>query len=200
MGSTATIRVLAVTVIGTQALLGTDMVFMTPDIFRTLAVLLVVSIAVVFDVHTRRIPNALTFGAAVAAVCFAFFQAGVSGTTSALAGWFLGAALFLPFFAIGGMGAGDVKLLAALAAWLGPRDAVYLAFFSSLAGGVAALVYSVMRGYGRQALSNIWLMLMHWRVMGLRPVPGLTLSDGRAPRLAYAIPIAVGVLCTLWVH
>jgi prepilin peptidase CpaA len=178
----------------------TDMAIMTPEFIRTIAVLLLVSVAVAFDVHTRRIPNALNFGAAAAAVCFAFFQGGFSGTTSALAGWLLGAALFFPFFAIGGMGAGDVKLLAALAAWLGPFDAVYLAFFSSLAGGVAALVFSVMRGYGRQAVSNIWLMLTHWRVVGLRPVPGLTLRDGPAPRLAYAIPIAVGALCTLWLH
>jgi prepilin peptidase CpaA len=176
------------------------MVFMTPDLVRTLAVLLVVSVAVAFDVRTRRIPNALTFGAAAAAVCFAFFHAGVSGMTSALAGWMLGAALFFPFFALGGMGAGDVKLLAALGAWLGPIDAVYLAVFSSLAGGVAALVVSVLRGYLRQAFSNLWLMLMHWRVVGPTPVPGLTLRDGRAPRLAYAIPIAAGVLCTLWLH
>ena len=176
------------------------MVIMTPDIVRTIAVLLVVSLAVSFDVRTRRIPNALTFGAAAGAVGFAFFQAGFPGVTSALAGWLLGAALFFPFFAIGGMGAGDVKLLAALAAWLGPIDAVYLAFFSSLAGGAAALVFSLMRGYWRQAVSNIWLMLAHWRVVGLRPVPGLTLRDTRAPRLAYAIPIAVGALCTLWRH
>jgi prepilin peptidase CpaA len=176
------------------------MVVMTPDIVRTIAVLLVVSLAVPFDVRTRRIPNALTFGAAAAAVCFAFLQAGPSGLTAALAGWFLGAALFFPFFAVGGMGAGDVKLLAALAAWLGPVDAIYLAFFSSLAGGAAALVFSVMRGYGRQAVSNIWLMLAHWRVVGLKPVPGLTLRDARAPRLAYAVPIAIGALCTLWLH
>ena len=173
---------------------------MTPDIVRTVAVLLVVALAVAFDVRTRRIPNALTFGAAVAAVCLAFSQGGFPGVTGALAGWLLGAAFFFPFFAIGGMGAGDVKLLAALAAWLGPVDAVYLAFFSSLAGGAAALVISAMRGYGRQAVTNIWLMLAHWRVVGLRPVPGLTLRDTRAPRLAYAIPIAVGVLCTLWRH
>jgi hypothetical protein len=43
-------------------------------------------------------------------------------------------------------------------------------------------------------------MLMHWRVAGLRPVPGLTLRDGHAPRLAYAVPIALGVLCTLWLR
>ena len=105
-----------------------------------------------------------------------------------------------PFFALGGMGAGDVKLLAALAAWLGPKDAVYMAIFTSMAGGVIGLGVTLLRGYTRQALSNIWLMLMHWRVVGPKPVPGLTLSDGHAPRLAYAIPIAVGALCTLWRH
>jgi prepilin peptidase CpaA len=93
-----------------------------------------------------------------------------------------------------------VKLLAALAAWLGPIDAVYMAIFSAMAGGVIGLGVTVLRGYTRQALSNIWLMLMHWRVVGPKPVPGLTLSDGDAPRLAYAIPIAVGALCTLWRH
>jgi prepilin peptidase CpaA len=176
------------------------MVIMTPDIVRTIAVLLVASLAVPFDVRTRRIPNALNLGAAAAAVCFAFVHAGLPGLTTALAGWFLAAALFFPFFAVGGMGAGDVKLLAAIAAWLGPLDAIYLAFFSSLAGGVAALVVSVKRGHGRLAVSNIWLMFAHWRVVGLRPVPGLTLRDSRAPRLAYAVPIAIGALFTLWLH
>ena len=42
------------------------------------------------------------------------------------------------------------------------------------------------------------LMLMHWRTQGLGPVPGLTLKDTSSPRLAYAIPITIGVLCTLW--
>jgi prepilin peptidase CpaA len=176
------------------------MVSMTPDILRTLAVLLVVSLAVTFDVRARRIPNALTVGAAAAAAGFGFFVAGLAGLAAALTAWLLAAALFFPFFALGGMGAGDVKLLAAIAAWLGPLDAIYLAFFSSLAGGVAALVLAVTRGYGRQAVSNIWLMLAHWRVVGLRPVPGLTLADSRAPRLAYAVPIAAGALCTLWLQ
>jgi len=173
---------------------------MTPEHIRTIAVLLVATLAVAFDVRTRRIPNLLNFGAALAALSFAFIEAGLYGTMTAAAAWFLGVALFLPFFALGGMGAGDVKLLAALAAWLGPMDAVYLAVFASLAGGVAAVSVVLVRGYTRQALSNMWLMLMHWRVAGPKPVPGLTLQDGRAPRLAYAIPIAVGALCTLWRH
>ena len=173
---------------------------MTADSIRTLAVLGFAALAVASDLRTRRIPNVLTFGAAAAAIGFSAFEGGGDGTLAALFAWFVGAALFFPFFALGGMGAGDVKLLAALAAWLGPADAVYLAFFAAIAGGVIALAVAALRGYTRQAIANIWLMLMHWRLVGPKPVPGLTLRDGRAPRLAYAIPIAVGALCTLWRH
>ena len=145
-------------------------------------------------------PNLLTFGAAISGGAVRVVNGGLPGTDDRSSAWVLGVALFLPFFALGGMGAGDVKLLAALAAWLGPADAVYLAIFTAMAGGVIGLGVTLLRGYTRQAFSNIWLMLMHWRVVGPKPVPGLTLSDGRAPRLAYAIPIAVGALCTLWRH
>ena len=173
---------------------------MTIENVRIGAVLVVALVAVAFDVRTRRIPNLLTFGAAILALCVATLSGGLSATMTAVLAWIVGVALFFPFFALGGMGAGDVKLLAALAAWLGPMDAVYMAMFSAMAGGVIALGVTLLRGYTRQALSNIWLMLMHWRVVGPQPVPGLTLTDGHAPRLAYAIPIAVGALCTLWRH
>ena len=173
---------------------------MTLENIRIGAVLVVAIVAVVFDVRTRRIPNLLTFSAAILAVLVAMISGGLSATVTAVFAWILGVALFFPFFALGGMGAGDVKLLAALAAWLGPIDAVYMAMFTAMAGGVIGLGVTMLRGYTRQALSNIWLMLMHWRVAGPKPVPGLTLSDGDAPRLAYAIPIAVGAVCTLWRH
>ena len=173
---------------------------MTLELIRTIAVLSVAGLAVIFDVRTRRIPNLLNFGAAVAALGFAFVDAGLPGTLTAAGAWLLGVALFFPFFALGGMGGGDVKLLAALAAWLGPIETIYLAIFTSLAGGLAAAVVAVVHGYARQAVSNLWLMVLHWRVVGPQPVPGLTLQDGRAPRLAYAIPIAAGALVTLWRH
>jgi prepilin peptidase CpaA len=171
---------------------------MTPDAIRTIAVLSIACVAVVWDIRTRRIPNLLTFGGAAAALVYGVLASGPGGLGTATLAWVIGAALFFPFFALGGMGAGDVKLLAALAAWLGPADALYLAIFSSIAGGVCAAAVALLRGYGRQALVNLWLMLMHWRIAGLKPVPGLTLKDTRAPRLAYAIPIAAGAVCTLW--
>ena len=165
---------------------------------RGVAVLLIAFVAMAFDVRTRRIPNWLTFGAAAAALAYAAFDAGLHGVGTAALGWLAGAALFFPFFALGGMGAGDVKLLAALAAWLGPAESLWLAMFSAVAGGAVGLAVALARGYLRTAISNLWLMVMHWRTQGLGPVPGLTLKETASPRLAYAIPIAIGVVCTLW--
>ena len=172
--------------------------FVTFPDFRGAVVLVVAGIAVLFDLRTRRIPNWLTFGATALAFAYAAFDTGLSGVGTSAAGWFAGAAMFFPLFALGGMGAGDVKLLAALAAWLGPAESVWLAMFATIAGGVVGLIVAVARGYLRTAVSNLWLMLMHWRTQGLGPVPGLTLKDATSPRLAYAIPITIGVLCTLW--
>lgn len=165
---------------------------------RAVVLIVVALIAVAFDLRTRRIPNFLTFGAAAAALVYGLVDAGFAGVGQSALGWLVGAILFFPLFALRGMGAGDVKLMAALSAWLGPFEAVWLAIFASIAGGVFGVLVALFHGYLRQALSNVWLMLMQWRLRGVRPIAGLTLSDVRAPRLAYAIPIMIGVLCTLW--
>lgn len=166
--------------------------------FSIAAVLGVAAVAVLCDLRTRRIPNVLTFGAAAGALIFSLFAGGVTALGYSIAGWLVGAALFFPLFALGGMGAGDVKLLAALSAWTGPADAVWMALFASIAGGVIAIGVSLFHGYLAQAMRNVWLILMQWRIAGVQPVAGFTLKDNRAPRLAYAIPITIGMLCTLW--
>ena len=170
---------------------------MTSDL-RVIAVLLIALLAVVSDVRRGRIPNVLTFGGAIAALAYGLIVGGVQGLGMSAAGWLAGAALFFPFFALGGMGAGDVKLLAALGAWLGPAESVWIAMYAGAAGGVLALLWAAARGYLKTAFSNLFLMFMHWRTQGMKPVPGLTLKDTRSPRLAYAIPITIGLVCTLW--
>jgi prepilin peptidase CpaA len=106
--------------------------------------------------------------------------------------------LFLPFFVLRGIGGGDVKLLAALGAWLGPMSAVWLAFWSAIAGGVFALAVALASGYTGRAFQNVWGMLSYWRVMGLQPHPGVTLESAPGPRLPYSLPIAAGLGLTLW--
>jgi len=164
------------------------------------AVLTVALVAAVCDLKTRRIPNALTLGAALVAIGVHGMLSGWSGVLLAASGWVVGLALFFPVFLLGGMGAGDVKLLAATGAWLGPYGAVWVALYGVLAGGLMALVVSLASGYTRVALRNVWAMLRFWQVAGVRPVAGVTLSSSVGPRLPYALPIAAGVMVTLWLY
>jgi prepilin peptidase CpaA len=154
--------------------------------------------ACVTDLRSRRIPNALTLGAAAVGIMFHLVTGGWHGTLTSAGGWFLGAVLFFPFFALGGMGGGDVKLLAALGAWLGPGETLWVAIYSGIAGGVLAVIVALSKGYLRTAVSNVFGAFAFWGMAGLRPVPGLTLESKEAPRLAFAIPILVGTMVTLW--
>ena len=107
---------------------------------------------------------------------------------------------FLLPFALGGLGGGDVKLLAALGAWLGPALTIWMAVYTGMAGGVLALVVALSRGYLGQALANIQLLLTHRSMAGIRAVNAASVADSRGPGLAYAPPILVGTVVTLWLH
>jgi prepilin peptidase CpaA len=162
--------------------------------------LLLGALACICDIRTRRIPNLLTFGGALLALLFAVAGDGPGGLRTSMEGWAVGLVLFLPMFLLGGMGAGDVKLLACLGAWCGPQQAFWMAIYAMVAGGVMAAGVAVATGYMRQAISNIWVLLKYWRVMGVRPLPELTLTNGRVPRLPYAIPIAAGAVAAIWMR
>ena len=154
--------------------------------------------ACITDLRSRRIPNVLTFGAAAAALVYGTVTAGWSGLGAAALGWMVGVAMFIVPFALGGLGGGDVKLVAALGAWLGPFDALWVGLYTGVAGGVMALGVALASGYLRRAFANVMLLLMHWRVWGLRPLSEVSLEGGAGPRLAYALPIFAGLVTTLW--
>jgi prepilin peptidase CpaA len=164
------------------------------------ASLAIAVVACVTDVRSRRIPNILTFGGATAALIFHAVTGGIGGVSTACAGWAVGVAFFFLPFALGGMGGGDIKLVAALGAWMGPVAALWLGLYTGIAGGVLAIIVSMSRGYLRQALSNIWLLLTHWRVSGLRPLDEVSLAGSGGPRLAYAVPIFTGTVLTIWLR
>jgi prepilin peptidase CpaA len=155
-------------------------------------------LASICDVRHHKIPNVLTFGAALLACAAHLMLAGPSGITVSVEGWLLGIALFFPFFALGGLGAGDVKLLGALGAWLGPGPIVFVALYSTLVGGVIALVVALNSGYLSRALRNIKLLVTFWMTVGFKPAEELTLAGADAPRVAYAVPMLAGLVMTLW--
>ena len=153
-----------------------------------------------YDLRSRRIPNYLTFGSAALALGYAVATAGWSGLGMGVGGWALGVALFIPFFLLRGMGAGDVKLLAALGAWVGPVVLLSLTFYTAISGGVMALVVVLWRRKLAATFENLWLLLCHFRVVGLKPMSELSLENKNTLSLPYGLPIAAGALLTLWLH
>ena len=158
----------------------------------------IVIAACVFDVKTARIPNALTFSTAALALMFHALVPSGFGVMFALVGLIVGLAVFFPLFALGAMGAGDVKLMAAIGAWLGWKAIIFVALYGSLAGGVLALIVAMRRQYVRQAFSNLKMLGTYWLIQGVKPFPALTLESRHSMRFPYALAIAAGVGITLW--
>ena len=151
-----------------------------------------------WDLRTRRIPQALTLGGALAGLAFHVVSGGWNAGLGSTMGWAVGIAIFFVPFALGGLGAGDVKLLGAIGAWLGPMNALWVGLYAGAAGGILAIFVALTKGYLFEAVGNVGMMLAYWRVTGVRPLPEMTLEHGRGPRLAYAVPILAGTMVTLW--
>jgi prepilin peptidase CpaA len=105
------------------------------------------------DWRTRRIPNRLTVAAAVTAVALGVVRAGAQGALVSAAGVLTGLAIFLPLCLAGKIGAGDVKAMGAVGAFLGPVGVLLAAIYTLLAGGIAAAFALVsfrwLKGTGR---------------------------------------------------
>ena len=153
-----------------------------------------------FDLRSRRIPNALTLGGALAGLIASAIVAGTGGIWSSAAGWAVAMVMWLPLYALGGMGAGDVKLMAALGVWLGPLAIFHTTLYAAVAGAVMAAGIVVAHGCVGQTFMNVHLLLTHWRVVGFAPHAQLTLETASNRRLAYAVPILVGTVVGTWLQ
>ena len=165
-----------------------------------LAAVIVATVACATDLRSRRIPNVLTLSAAALGMATSAWTGGPEAAMTSSAGWITGLAIFFVPFALRGLGGGDVKLLAALGAWVGPTDVIWVALYTGVAGGLLAIGTALANGYLRTALANIRLLIAHWRVAGVTAMPELTLERSAAPKLAYALPILCGTVVMTWLH
>jgi len=152
--------------------------------------------AVWHDVRRRRIPNRLVFSGALLGVLLnSLALPGVTpaGTWLALGGMAVGLGLLLPMYAMKALGAGDVKLMAMVGAFLGPRPVVFAVLCSLLAGGVLALAVALCQGTLRQAMANAWqLLLQGWLRAAAGEVPQVDAPAVPGGSLPYAIAITAG--------
>jgi prepilin peptidase CpaA len=161
--------------------------------------LLCAGIGSIHDVRTRRIPNCVTGPAIAAGLLVHGIAGGWSGLEeSALAGLIAGG-IFLLFCFAGGMGAGDVKLMAAVGAIAGLPPLRVLVIATAVFGGIFALGVAVYHGRLRETLANVGVLLGHHGRQGLEPHPEMNLANPGALRLPFALPVAAGCLFTFCV-
>jgi prepilin peptidase CpaA len=158
------------------------------------------SIGSFHDMRERRIPNLVTGPAIVFGLVAHLVWGGWGALGNAtLAGLIAGGSFFL-FFVAGGMGAGDVKLMAAVGCWVGLSPLRLVLLSTVIAGGLFALGVSIYKGRLREILRNTCSIVLHHQQQGLRVHPELNLSNSGTLRLPYALPIMAGCLfslCTL---
>ena len=144
--------------------------------------------AVVTDLKSYRIPNWLTVPAMACGLLLHAMLHGQSGLIMSLEGLGLGLGLFLVFYVMGGMGAGDVKLMAAIGSILGPEGVLATAVVTGLLGGVYAIVAMIAHWGLQKTVERIQTMLLTLSMPLERDSPKAQ------PQLRYALMIGLGTL------
>jgi prepilin peptidase CpaA len=170
------------------------------EIQAALAALVVT--AAVYDLRSRRIPNWLNLAGVIAGLGLNAWHGGLEGLRLAGVGLVAAFAINLLLYIIHALGAGDVKLLAAVGAMLGFERWVWVYIFIALAGGVLGVVVVVIRGRVRKTFWNVMFLageLARFRAPYLRQEE-LDVKSEKALRLPRGVSIAVGTLAYLvWI-
>lgn len=156
------------------------------------------------DLRQRRIPNWLTLTIAVAGLAQSFSHSHTVTPTQSFAGLGVGFLLPLILFILNAIGGGDVKLLAAVGAWIGPVNILLVFILKDLIGLVLVLSQAVYQGRLRVLIKNstvVALNLVHLRDVGLESVQQVGLSCKSVDKpLPMAVPIMFAVVSLLCLH
>lgn len=157
-------------------------------------VCLVLIVAAWIDGRQLRVPNWITFPMVLSGIAWNTIDGGWGGLGMALAGTAVGLLCLLPLYAVGGMGAGDVKLMAGVGAWLGASITFYAFCVSTVVGAVMAVLMVLYRRAFIKHYANAMQILSEW--MTIRNPRELSrIAAERKPQmylLPYGIPICIG--------
>ncbi len=166
---------------------------MTYIVLITILALALVGAAIT-DVRSSKIPNFITFPLALIGLSIHGTMNGLEGLLFSAKGLGLGFGLLLIFYMLGGMGAGDVKLLGAVGAIIGPTD-VFIAFLiTACLGGLYAIGLMVLTWGLPSTAERVKVMLTTWIVA--RIFTGPPPVDHGQPKLRYGLVIGLGALCS----
>ena len=157
-------------------------------------VLFLLAIATVFDVRSHRIPNWLVFSGALLGLAYHAFSPYGTGVIASVGGLAVGLVSFMPLYLLRAMGAGDVKLMAMVGAYLGPASAFGAVVTVFIAGGVLALAAAIRNRALPRLYENLRFIMadMSMKMMvggAAAQVDAIPISAGKVP---YALAIAAG--------
>jgi prepilin peptidase CpaA len=170
-------------------------------IFLVLVALMLAIAAAVWDVRQHRIPNWLTLPGIVAGIVLRSALLGWKGFSSAVAGCVLAGGVLLLFYMIRAMGAGDVKLMAAIGSLVGPGQAMNIVLATAICGGVIGIVYALYCGRMWSTVKNVASILKFHALAGVQTHPEFNLDNPEVLRVPYGLAIALGtsyVFLTMW--
>jgi len=169
-----------------------------PDAIRIAAAALV-CVAALFDLKYRRIPNWLNGAGLITGFALQTMLRGWAGLRDAAAGAAFAFLVYLALFALRAMGGGDVKLMTALGAILGPYDWFWVLLYASITGGVIAVILLLLRGTLLKTLFRVGIVLgdlSHLRAP-YRSNPEMDVSHPQAVTLPHGVSVAIGCLLFL---
>ncbi|SRR5579884_3035359 len=165
----------------------------------TLPLIALVLAAAIYDLRFRRIPNTLTLSGALLGVTLNTVLFGQEGFAAAWFGFFLALALYIPLYLLRAMGAGDVKLMAAIGSIVGPQNWLGVFLCTALIGAVLGFAVAANKGRLHRTLLNVAVLageLIHLR----RPADqygDLDVRNSRSMRMPHGLAIAAGSLAFL---
>lgn len=158
--------------------------------------LVLLGVAAVTDLRTYTIPNWLTGPAVIVGITLHTVTMQLTGLVFSLEGAALGFGLFVTLYVCGWMGAGDVKLYAAVGSFLGPAQTISAAVVIALVGGLLALV---MLGFNQGwRKMGLWLWSYVQATVLTGSVQRMTPGQGTALKVPYAVAIGLGTIGSYW--
>lgn len=125
--------------------------------------LILIFLSIYFDLTQKKIPNFITFPAILLGLLSYSIFNGLEGFKFSIVGFLVGLGIFLFPFILGGMGGGDVKLMAAIGALKGWKFVLYTTIYAGLIGGIIVIIYLIYK-------KKLWITLKKALGMILRPV------------------------------
>jgi prepilin peptidase CpaA len=150
------------------------------------------------DMQQHRIPNVLSLGGITLGIALHAWASGFHGVITGVGGTAVGIGIFLPFYLAHGMGAGDVKLMGAVGAFLGPTNALLATGLSLGAGGIIAIIILIFRGGLGQLAKRYWATLKFFLSTMKIDHRSPDLGEVAAMKFPYAAAIGIGTVATLW--